>query len=522
MITACNTTLEDADIQEIPLWDGGLKFHHLGLIIAAVFGLISVIIALFLVVQHALHYSKPSEQRHIIRILLMIPVYSTVSFLSYLNYKHAVYFQVLRDCYEAFAIASFFTLLCHYVAPNLHEQKNYFRTLTPKNWFWGVFGLQLCTGGENRGPFRKPRSGLTWFNIVWVGVFQYCFIRVLFTIVSVITEIFDRYCEHSNSPVFAHIWVTVFDAASVTIAMFCLIQFYIQLRVDLAEQKPFMKVLCIKLVIFFSFWQSLVISFLTSATGPLQPTEKISYPDLYVGVPSVMLCIEMAFFAVLHLFAFSWKPYSYAHIADMDSSAPKKYKGGPLGFFAFVDALNPWDMIKASARGFRWLFVGVKHRHADASYEDSGKLDAEDTYLGPTCAGTGAAATELQRPSQDSRQGTPDVHGTPEDDRRALLRHSAQLGQQQVSSPPSQYGNNEYAPGDDSEQLHPGFRGTSMSKEVGMSPMHGDQAQPSSSAAPVHPALRAQSPDPEWDHWAGRQDRNSMRPPTYRTGDPDA
>lgn len=38
--------------------------------------------------------------------------------------------------------------------------------------------------------------------------------------------------------------------------MFCLVQFYLQLRVDLAPHKPFLKVLCIKLVIFFSFWQT--------------------------------------------------------------------------------------------------------------------------------------------------------------------------------------------------------------------------------------------------------------------------
>ena len=96
----------------------------------------------------------------------MIPVYSVVSFLSYLFYLKAVYFEVLRDCYEAFAIASFFTLLCHYVAPDLHEQKEYFRRMQPiQNWFWGVFGLQKCTGGQNKGPFRKPRSGLTWFNV---------------------------------------------------------------------------------------------------------------------------------------------------------------------------------------------------------------------------------------------------------------------------------------------------------------------------------------------------------------------
>ena len=161
---ACNSTLSDLYIHEEPLWKG-FTFHHFGLFLCAVFGGIALVIGLTLIFLHATHYLKPWEQRHIIRILLLIPIYSTVSFLSYLFYRHAVYYDVLEGCYEAFAISSFFTLLCHYIAPNLHEQKEYFRTLKPVNWFWGVFGLQLITGGENKGPFRKPRSGLTWFNV---------------------------------------------------------------------------------------------------------------------------------------------------------------------------------------------------------------------------------------------------------------------------------------------------------------------------------------------------------------------
>ena len=162
--TYCNTTLEEGFSEE-PLWHG-FTFHHFGLFLALVFAAIAVLVAFFLIFQHATHYLRPWEQRHIIRILLMIPIYAVVSFLSFLFYKHAVYFEVLRDCYEAFAIASFFTLLCHYVAPDLHQQKEYFRKLSPiQNWFWGVFGLQQCTGNQNKGPFRKPRSGLTWFNV---------------------------------------------------------------------------------------------------------------------------------------------------------------------------------------------------------------------------------------------------------------------------------------------------------------------------------------------------------------------
>ena len=95
----------------------------------------------------------------------MIPIYAVVSFLSYLYYKKAIYFEVLRDCYEAFAIASFFTLMCHYIAPSLHEQKEYFRNVEPKNWVWPIPWMQKCSGGEGKGWLRKPRSGLTWFNV---------------------------------------------------------------------------------------------------------------------------------------------------------------------------------------------------------------------------------------------------------------------------------------------------------------------------------------------------------------------
>jgi hypothetical protein len=142
----------------------------------------------------------------IIRILFMVPVYAAASFLSFWFYWQAIYFEVISSCYEAFAIASFFALLCHYIAPDLHEQKAYFRGIAPKPWVWPLGWLKKCCGGE-RGIWRTPRSGLTWFNVIWTGIYQYCFLRVTLTIVAVITQVFGKYCEASNSPLFAHIWV---------------------------------------------------------------------------------------------------------------------------------------------------------------------------------------------------------------------------------------------------------------------------------------------------------------------------
>lgn len=195
-------------ISEVPMFGTEtFTFHRLILVISAVGGLIAIIVSLFLMFMHATHYSRPTEQRHILRILFMVPIYAMVSFLSIVFYYHSVYYEVLRDCYEAFAIASFFNLLCSFIGDNLHEQKEYFRKIKPRPWVWPLSSLKKCTGGE-KGAFRTPRSGLTWFNVIFVAVFQYCFIRVSMTIVAVITQHFDRYCLESLNPAFAHVWVS--------------------------------------------------------------------------------------------------------------------------------------------------------------------------------------------------------------------------------------------------------------------------------------------------------------------------
>lgn len=185
--------------------------------------------------------------------------------------------------------------------------------------------------------------------------------------------------------------------------MYCLIQFYIQLKEDLAPHRPFMKVLCIKLVIFFCFWQSWIISLLTADSGPVKASKQIAGPDLRIGIPSMLTCVEMAIFAVLHLFAFPWKPYDLARRheplpqagEDAAPKVPQKYAHGPAR--ALISAFNPWDIVKACLRGFRWLFVGARHRKNDPSYQTKlDPLSTQDTgyHSGPTFAGNGEPATE--------------------------------------------------------------------------------------------------------------------------------
>lgn len=194
------------------------------------------------------------------------------------------------------------------------------------------------------------------------------------TLTAVITQVFDRYCIESLNPAFAHIWVMVIEATAVTIAMYCLIQFYYQIKDDIAEHKPLLKVLAIKLVIFLSFWQTIMISFLTSS-GAIQPSNTIQTPDIKIGIPAMLLCVEMALFAIFHFWSFSYRPYKFpekqttSETGSMGSSGG--YVGGALGLKAMVDSMNPWDLIKGIGRAARWLVTGRRQRHQDTSYDIS-------------------------------------------------------------------------------------------------------------------------------------------------------
>ncbi|KAB5577764.1 putative DUF300 domain protein [Coniochaeta sp. 2T2.1] len=485
----CNSTLEE--IRILPTSEkaiaGSLTFHQLALIISAGSTLVAIVMSFYLIMMHATHYTKPREQKHIIRILFMVPIYASASFLSLRFYWHAIYFQVICDCYEAFAISSFFALLCHYMAPTLHDQKEYFRLMQPiKPWVWPLNWFAACCCGK-RGPWRTPQSGLTWFNIIWIGIYHYCFIRVAMTISAVGSQYFDRYCESSNSPVFGHIWIICINAIAVTIAMYCLIQFYVQLRGPLAEHSPFLKVLAIKLVIFLSFWQTAAISVGTSTLNLVKPNDVLAYPDLKVGIPSLLLCFEMAIFAILHLWAFPYRPYLdnakptfYPAVGGLppreNEHSPKQ--GGFCGVKALWDAVNLWDVVKAFGRGMRWLFVGVKHRHDDVSYQAARKhsaalaMDMDDlasSKLGVnTVYGAGMRvpagakstdhlpiATEFRRsrfgignephhhqgarPGQGERRGSDDTVGGAAAEHAGLIAHAQPMEHSPARSPPEEY-----------------------------------------------------------------------------------
>lgn len=207
-----------------------------------------------------------------------------------------------------------------------------------------------------------------------------------------------------------------------------------------------------------------------------------------------------------------------------------------MGVKAIADAFNPWDIVKSIARGFRWMFVGVRQRHNDTSYHPA-KVSVDNTaYMGPAYAATGDAATEL-RPSYENRPargraGTVRADA-PYDDQAGLLGYSQAPGRAVDSSPYRHQGPDDYVSGDlgtpaqpvraqhrQDDSLNLDIKPSDWDDEdtgyhPGMAPAPGISTGPSGK---LHPTSRGHSPQPPgWNHWGGVGSDALGRPPTYRS-----
>jgi hypothetical protein len=133
----------------------------------------------------------------------------------------------------------------------------------------------------------------------------------------------------------------------------------------------------------------------------------------------MLLCIEMAIFSFLHVFAFSWKEYVPKQDGMGLDGKKNEYRGGPLGVKAIIDAFNLWDLVKGAARGFRWLLVGRRKRTTDRSYNPTtGGMDMEPRV--PDTTYHGSAHGTFNEPGSNIGK----YHPLGPEERQELLTHA--------------------------------------------------------------------------------------------------
>ncbi|GFH23709.1 uncharacterized protein HaLaN_21364, partial [Haematococcus lacustris] len=88
-------------------------------------------------------------------------------------------------------------------------------------------------------------------------------------------------------------------------ALYCLAQLYWVCHKELAPIRPLSKFLCIKAVVFLTFWQGVLLAILVSG-GVITDESWSTYDQLGVasGIQDFLICIEMFVAALAHAYAF--------------------------------------------------------------------------------------------------------------------------------------------------------------------------------------------------------------------------
>jgi hypothetical protein len=284
----------------------------------------------------------------------MVPIYSASSWASVVSLKAAFYLDPLRDIYEAFTIYTFLQLLVNFVG--------------------GERSLIIMMHG--RAPVSHPWPLNLWFSKVDIsdphtflaikrGILQYAYLKPILAVSTIVFKLTDTYKEGYISVDSGYLWSGIIYNVSITVSLYALAMFWVCMSDDLQPFRPMPKFLCIKLIIFASYWQGFFLSILQFLGAIPNDVPGYSADNLAAAIQDALICFEMPLFAIAHWYAFSWHDYA----DDTISSARMPVK------FAFRDSFGPLDLIEDTRLTFRG-------KHYDYRTFDSGDhiIAHEESY----------------------------------------------------------------------------------------------------------------------------------------------
>nr|XP_057924532.1 transmembrane protein 184C-like isoform X1 [Doryrhamphus excisus]XP_057924533.1 transmembrane protein 184C-like isoform X1 [Doryrhamphus excisus] len=302
--------------------------HSKAWFIAGVFVFLTIPVSLWDILQHLVHYTQPELQRPIIRILWMVPIYSLDSWLALRYPSLAIYVDTCRECYEAYVIYNFLVFLLNFLS-------NQYPSL--------VMMLEVQQQQPHLPPLcccpPWPMGEVLLFRCK-LGVLQYTVVRPVTTVIALVCQLCGVYDEanfsfhnawsylviinnisqlvstHTHThTVYTHVDHSKPPCQTVCVcvqsAMYCLLLLYRALKEELAPIRPVGKFLCVKLVVFVSFWQAVLIAFLVKVgvISDKHTWDWDSVEAVATGLQDFIICIEMFLAAIAHHYTFTYKPY---------------------------------------------------------------------------------------------------------------------------------------------------------------------------------------------------------------------
>ncbi|KAL7785184.1 organic solute transporter Ostalpha domain-containing protein [Trichoderma ceciliae] len=317
----------------------GQKLTTATTVVAGVASLAATVVSVISIWLQAKNYRKPLLQRYVVRILLMVPIYSIASWTSMVSLRAASFVDPIRDIYEAFTIYTFFQLLINYMGGErsviiIPHGRAPVHHLWPMNHFLPKVDIS--------DPYT--------FLAIKRGILQYAWLKPILAVAAIIMKATDTYQEGYIGAKSGYFWSGIIYNISVTVSLYSLGLFWVCMHRDLVPFRPVPKFLCIKLIIFASYWQGFFLSILVWLGAIPDDVQGYTRDNLAAAIQDALICVEMPIFAAAHWYAFSWHDFADNRIQSARMSLN----------YAFRDAFGVKDLIEDSKETFRGDSYGYR------------------------------------------------------------------------------------------------------------------------------------------------------------------
>jgi Organic solute transporter Ostalpha len=182
------------------------------------------------------------------------------------------------------------------------------------------------------------KMGTPFIKKVQTGVLNYVVLRPITAVLGFLLEPLGKYTAGDVDPRNAYVYLALINSVSQAWALYCLIQLYRAVSADLTGVRLLAKFVCVKGLVFFTFWQGLLVALLLRlgliqrALRPHTDTPAM----LAVRIQNFLICCEMLFFSVAHAYAFSAAEF----FTSSDAPSPS---AGPTTAWSVLHALFDWS-----------------------------------------------------------------------------------------------------------------------------------------------------------------------------------
>lgn len=210
----------------------------------------------------------------------------------------------------------------------------------------------------------------------WFLVFQIIPVRFITLIATLAVS--GPECHLLKPSSNAHTIIQAIGTVSTIICFISILKIHKFLKptIDIPSEhrKPMTKLLALKLLVFLDVMQTLIFNILLT-TNTIKPTSVLSLPDLVIGVPGLMVCIECFLFSSLFFWAYTAAPYK---VKEFETERGVTYTGKASFFAAVIDVFDIRDILggildmfnafrgwRSGAQGVESEWDGVYQRYPD-------------------------------------------------------------------------------------------------------------------------------------------------------------